>query len=299
MLKEETKIELRKTIEEKLKSVPEGQRIHLEKDLLEELLFKSIKIERNDSTAKLPIWSGDFLRKIDLSEVSFEDVSWSILDQVDGNNYNLPWKSFVGSKNTITTTEYQIIEGRNKINYSNTNAKIDFKSSWEYKNIGQSSFYLCNFSGTNLSNNDIDEVALIMDCNFSNTGIWLTRQEFPVYRTSFSDNDLSNLEVKVDYNFLSKKIDLSNTRTNINYDINDIIKNADIFWDNESEEQKELYILKEINETIKEGFWDGCFVNGKLFFSDEDKKGVYEQYIQGIVQSTIGSIDEQIGRMKR
>ncbi len=73
------KEELRKNILEQLKNVPEGEKIHLDKKLLEDLLFEEIVVvESKGLTAKLPVWSGEFLRKIDLSEVSFENVSWSL-----------------------------------------------------------------------------------------------------------------------------------------------------------------------------------------------------------------------------
>ena len=72
--------ELRKKIEEQLQNVPEGQRVHLDKELLEELLFETITYNKNtNEKLKLPVWSGDFLRKIDLSEVSFEDVAWTLV----------------------------------------------------------------------------------------------------------------------------------------------------------------------------------------------------------------------------
>jgi len=71
----QAKIELQKTIEEQLKNVPDGQRISLDNELLEELLFDKYVIDEEKGViVKLPIWSGEVLRKIDLSKISFENV---------------------------------------------------------------------------------------------------------------------------------------------------------------------------------------------------------------------------------
>ena len=53
-------------------------KIKLDKDILEDLLFDTVKIKRKDIsyTVKLPVWSGRFLEALDLSEVDFSDVSW-------------------------------------------------------------------------------------------------------------------------------------------------------------------------------------------------------------------------------
>ena len=77
-LNETAKNELRKLIEEKVAQIPDGERIHLDKDLLDSLLFYKLYLQKSKETIKIPIWSGDFLSKIDLSEISF-DKSKSIV----------------------------------------------------------------------------------------------------------------------------------------------------------------------------------------------------------------------------
>lgn len=48
--------------------------------MLEDLLFEIITLNKEKGIKiKLPIWSGDFLKKIDLSEIDFTDVSWNSL----------------------------------------------------------------------------------------------------------------------------------------------------------------------------------------------------------------------------
>lgn len=55
------KRQIRSEIIEKLKNVPEGQRVKVEKTVLENLLFETVAID--DGQLKLPVWSGDFLKK--------------------------------------------------------------------------------------------------------------------------------------------------------------------------------------------------------------------------------------------
>ena len=63
-LSNKSKDELREKIAEQLKEVPKGQRVQLDKDLLEDLLFEIITLNKEKGIKiKLPIWSGDFLKK--------------------------------------------------------------------------------------------------------------------------------------------------------------------------------------------------------------------------------------------
>ena len=85
----ESKNKLRAKIVEELKGVPADKKIKLDKDLLEFLLFDELEytvIQEIDKPVtlkpRIPIWSGEFLRHIDLSEVDFSNVAWSILGYV-------------------------------------------------------------------------------------------------------------------------------------------------------------------------------------------------------------------------
>ena len=64
---EKKKIIIRRLqIEEILKEVPEGTRIHIPKKELEELLFDEIIYDDAlQAPLRIPAWSGDFLSKID------------------------------------------------------------------------------------------------------------------------------------------------------------------------------------------------------------------------------------------
>lgn len=53
--------QLRKMIEEKIKMVPEGKRLYINKELLERLLFE--QETRYLTFIKVPMWTGEFLSK--------------------------------------------------------------------------------------------------------------------------------------------------------------------------------------------------------------------------------------------
>lgn len=127
------------------------RKIPIDKDILEDLLFDEIVIDE-ESTAKILVWTGDFLRKIDLSEVSFEDVFWSYDEYCNGG----------------------ILGQANYINLSCSNANIDFSKSFESKILTGAFFNLrnCSFRGVDLSNSHITDVFNCFEnCDLRDTGI--------------------------------------------------------------------------------------------------------------------------------
>ena len=81
-----SKNELRDFIEEKIIDFPENQKLQLDSKILEDLLFETITIDKEKGIIlKLPVWSGNFLKKIDLSQVDFSNVSWAILNSNPNN----------------------------------------------------------------------------------------------------------------------------------------------------------------------------------------------------------------------
>ena len=67
-------IELRKEIESKLKKVNLKERIKIDTEILENLIFKIVPIPGENKEGKVIAWEGKFLSKIDLSELSFDNV---------------------------------------------------------------------------------------------------------------------------------------------------------------------------------------------------------------------------------
>lgn len=200
--------QLRDSIKQKLENSEFEGRIKIDKDILEQLLFNSYDVEeyaspRNhqESTSRsvrIPVWSGKFLQKIDLSEVNFSDVFW-------GYDHNFSdhgiWKK---------TPEFK---GHNckdgHYDYSNTNANIDFRKSfvvkeWYYeddelKERNQIIIEGCNFENVDLSKNNFDGMDFcLIDSNLKNANITIKFDNDHKNYISFCNmdgNDLSNLTV--------------------------------------------------------------------------------------------------------
>ncbi len=293
--------ELRTQIEEQLKRVPDGQRIHLDKELLEELLFETISDD--NVIVKLPFWSGKFLSKIDLNDIDFENVSWTLLssygEDVFFENDNLNKKFYL---------LWEEIKHKRKndyyVDYSNTNAKIDFNKA---SRIGiaddeKTGILGVNFSGVDFSNLDINDFEFVWQSDLSNTNINFScldsRKETFLSFTSLENVDLSKITVDITV-FWGDDIpfndcNLKNTKLNI------VCK---------PDELKSQFIedipcyLGEISKLIKEGKLDGCYINGKLIHSKEERQQIAQQkrqeYIDSIKNDVISSIDEQISDIKK
>lgn len=296
----EQKIEFRKKVEELLKSVPEGKRVTLKPYILEELLFDEfVLIPEDKEKVKLPTWSGDFLSKIDLSEVSFENVSWSSLmkapyvyrkgfiiencsDDYIESLYLRFRKNFVHVLSDEYSArdlwgiadewEYKTYDAL--VNYSNTNAKIDFLKSWEAKKTGKIIVFNCNFNGTNLSNLDFNKVEKIALCNLSNTGIKIDNSTFlylfrsqKIENIDFSNNDFSNIILSFDYIPASENtycnMNLSNTGARIEFDYpNIVLENNYNEFDIEVDKENLL-------SHLKDGVWNGCYYKDILIQNSE------------------------------
>ena len=307
MLNKDGKNELREKIIEQLKNVPDGQKVHFDKELLESLLFQTITYNKNtNEKLKLPVWSGDFLRKIDLSEVSFEDVSWSLI--VD-ESWDCPEEEFVEFMDEETYEKMPDIlpylELDSRVDYSYTNANIDFSKSFEFKKTGKIKLLFCNFNGVNLSKNDMSKIGSVYNCDLADTGITLSPEMFANKRgsaigsTCLKNIDLSKFSVSAidlinDRYILQGDCDFTNTGLNIS------VNPTEEEWN--TEENK--WLKNEFNEMMTR--LCGCYINGKLVHTEEEKQAIaqekreeYEKMKDEIINSTIESIDEQVSHMKR
>lgn len=207
----EERQKLRKKVEKRLLALEEGERIKPHKDLLEKLLFESIRLRGSESSpefinAKFLVWSGEFLRKLDLSEVSFEDVVWDVNEKgvFEGKMDDMGRKLY--------RKEYYKQFGVERIVLSGTNANIDFKKSYVYKVSSRTkhpsvSISGCDFSGIDLSQNIIegDIYYCIGNSNFDNTKLKVSNKKnkigtaapnlkFTFRNSSFVNCDFSEIE---------------------------------------------------------------------------------------------------------
>lgn len=331
---EKKKIIIRRLkIEEILKEVPEGTRIHIPKKELEELLFDEIIYDDALQTPlRIPAWSGDFLSKIDFKEISFENVSWAINSADEWQCYayeeceeRMPEPSL--SSETEDMLFHYIKEhekiGPKKVIYSKTNAYIDFKKSYEYKKYGEIMIFSCDFSGTDLSKNDMNAPIQIRNSDLSKTKIkFIPLKEYSmksrekreydekkkkskgyiwIFDTNLEEVDLSSFEV----DFMSEinmglcSCNLRNTGIRINNLNKGSIRKA----------RKTYYediTVETIAQKFKDGEYDGCYVNGTLVKpSDERKKSAQEkkaEYLRlrdALTESIVTDIRQQIDEINR
>lgn len=100
--------------------------VKISKSLLEEALFKKVK-SKTGKVGKLLVWSGEFLKKVDLSEISFSNVIWNPIAPYlcDEEYFGADFKEIQNYfKDLVKRREYWA-------NLKDTNVKIDFLKSFE------------------------------------------------------------------------------------------------------------------------------------------------------------------------
>ena len=180
-------IEEREKLANYLEKVKDGEKRYFEREYLEEILF-DVFSDGEQRVLKRIGFLSNALSKIDLSEISFDDVSFNGED-------------------------YPNLDEGEQVDLSNTNAVIDFSKSYEYKRTGQVFITSFDFHGTDLSNNNWHDLTqkcfgFIKNTNLSGTKTKLTDEGKKVYlklnHTDLSDNDLS--DISIDH---SKQISMS------------------------------------------------------------------------------------------
>lgn len=308
-LNKKNRDELRAKIVEQLKEVPEGQKIKLDKELLEELLFEVVTLNKEKGIiVKLPIWSGDFLRKIDLSQVDFTNVSWSILSFTEADDYNIYYEGIDANVEAEQKIEKIIKDKVNEgfilsngyvVSYNGTNANIDLTKSFEaiYGNI--ITLRGCGFTGLDFSHQDlsnIDELEL-RHSSIADTALTIPESLYlNGYRSSFSGLDLSSWTLDDECCFKDfPKCNLRNTGLKLIFKSESIKKLIDDHHidDGDIEEAMNNYLV-------------GCYINGKKVLSSAEKeaqalqiKTEYEKMKDEIFTSVLGSIEEQKNNMKK
>lgn len=169
-LTEEAKDAIRKLIIEKTEELSDGMRLRIDTKLLDELIF--CKRSDNKGLIKIPIWTGSFLKKIELKNVSFDSVIFGIFDDKEN-----------------------IIENDSiyDIDFSDTDIKVDFS-----KCRAAGLLSSCNFKGVDLSNSCSETIRMAKSCNFSGTNIKLNlnqNDKVCFVKCNFSDNYMKGLEI--------------------------------------------------------------------------------------------------------
>lgn len=216
---------------------------------MESLLFhtKEIWYGGERQVVKFPVWTGSFLRKIDLSTVSFDNVLWN----------EESFRELCGELGCTTGT----------IVLSHTNAKIDFKKSFWLKRVGKDysdsfvSLSHADFSYMDLSKSNLSAIPGAIKTDFSHSigdfaPIFLIHKKF--LNCNFEDINLGRFEEQersvseiysdfIDCNF-------SNTRLGLTY----------------SQNEDGLELGKRLGQNIRSCKLVRCQINGISVKSRED-----------------------------
>ncbi len=275
------KKELREKIQSELYNaqLKPGERIHLDKELLESLIFDEVSVKNGCYKVKAPVWTGSFLKKLDLSELSFDNVYWNI------NNLIL--------KNLYGFDQYFV-------DFSNTNVNIDFsKSGTKEDSIIVSN---CDFSGVDLSNSHVDIVFKFLNVNLQNT-------KFPFSDFKFVKNACNSKYTYFD-NVDFKGNDFKNTEMDVTTFINHFSKcnfsntNLTLCY-NKKEDISGIYGEK-LAESIKGKRLVGCKVNGKVIKSYSEKESSakeqlekYNQFKEDTIDAIVTDINKQVKKFEK
>lgn len=280
--------------------------------MLEELLFETVIINKEkDIKLKLPVWSGEFLKKIDLSQVDFTDVSWSMLGVNDiymNSFFVYRWirRGVEVDESALFLLEhfrkdnferYKLANGY-IVGYAGTNAKIDLSKSYEAKHEKRLLIQLCNFNGLDFSQQDLStiETAFVLGSNLGDTKLPIGNVPIVALHSDLSGIDLSNKEINA-FNYMCSDKDsfgncnLTNCGVHIDMDMNEF----------ENRERE----LQEFQKAMSEKM-TGCYLNGVKILSEEEQQVVgeeereeYEKMINVIFNHNNDDFTEESSNSKR
>ena len=297
---------LRKDIMHHLTNIEIGDNVHIEKGLLERLLFDVVTVDKEKKVVvKLPVWSGYFLRKIDLREVDFSDVSWCIL----GNEkFKIGFNDLIISSDSVYSEiekindkkidEVNALDSNFFVDYSCTNAKIDLTKSYEAKHGRYIEIRDCNFTDLDFSKLDLSEISelILINSSITNTELCIPSETGIKATKSYLENiDLSTRTINASDYFMKKDDGFENCYLN-NSKINIKLYSYDF----------STQLTQQRLKNAMANNWVGCYVNGKKVLSPEEQaakkeslKAQYEQMKNEIFVSTLENIDKQAKQKKK
>jgi len=253
-------------------NVKNGEKIKIDAKDLDYLMFEKFKI--HDKIIKIIALEGDFLKKIDFSEISFDNVLWSA-NFINSGSYP-EFEELVDTKKLYDEGRYEEIDNARQcydiflsyfnaqgvtpvhfrypldempINLSGINANIDFSKGYGYDFIH--SYDFSNIKGEFV----IPDTAQFYDCNLENINL---EGKTIKYATEEDDDDLFDACNYVDLYF--SRCNLKNTGATIELFVGtygDIEKTREQFY-KDVESQK----------------FDGCIFEGRIINSQDGHDGI-------------------------
>lgn len=261
---------LREKVKKYLETYCDYEKVIVPKELLEHLLFEVVEVNIKGKwyRVKLPIWSGEFLSKIDLKDISFDDVLWNYDICIALNGVFDPLTKAI---HQIKSTNPVYASSPYEICYADTNAQINLAESFLF-NFGKSagiqkyegliSVACCNFLGTHVIIGEEVKAIQFLDSNFSKSSMSIPNiSRLTIRNCDLSDNDLTNLYI----NGLSNQFYGTNFQ---NSGINISLEPSEV----ESYLRMDEKYFKNLFITMLNDFFVGCNVNGNCLAHHEDEE---------------------------
>lgn len=297
--------EIRKKYEKEIVQNISNERIIMDSRLLEKLLFEEMIIDKkNGIVAKIPVWSGPFLRKIDLSKIDFSNVSWSLFNTLKGTKFSHITPTNAGGFDINLI--YDLVaamqnEACPKINFSNTNASIDLTKSFEANYLNMIYLSNCNLTGMDFSNQDFSNISefFIWMSDISHTNMTIPKDA----KLKSACSNLSGI------NLSQRKINLvSYLDTGFVYDKQKNYKYTDKNAELEAENNLYYSILNntgiqvEFNSSEYQKLIDrSCnpnFSDDKKVYDDGLKRAIDERLIGCNINGVLNALGHQISNME-
>lgn len=253
-LTNDQKTDLRYKIKRLLESDEVKERIKIDKELLEQLIFDEGNYK--GARCKVVAWSGSFLSKIDLSEIDFNNVLWRgeyVVDKKD--NY------------VVKSDVLPII-------LDNTNAKIDFSKSakLDKEELEKNTISNCSFKSMDLFYSNIECFEFYNNCDFSDSKFIFDLKRFHKYflnckflRSNILDSNIYSHDLVEMFN----NCNFSDSNLSIIHILKKNYKNDTILVD-ENDNEFNLYdVADKVEEMRQDKLLDNCRINGWKYFDDE------------------------------
>lgn len=184
---------LRKKLAVSLADVPVRRKVVIDPELLDQLIFDEVVYNKETGeTLKLPVWTGPFLKSVKLCDLSFEDVAWSLLVQQHGDVDKKLLDDDIYEK--LMNGDY--VPEDYVVDFSWTDAKIDFSKSFEAKKKGFIAIENANLRGTNLTPNSMSKFKYAQDVDFAYSGLRLDNNaDFRIYDCNLQGVPLGDFTV--------------------------------------------------------------------------------------------------------
>ncbi len=292
--------------------LPNGKRIKLDKETLENLLFEEIVINPTKKVVvKLPVFSGDCLQYIDLSEVSFEDVSWGLLGKNDSDYFgvlstlvleNGADRSAIARINNLReVVQNRKGEDRYAVKYTFTNAGIDFSKSFEAKHGNCVNISSCFFYGRDDENIMPNSVDRVVKLNIADSSVDIAIPKSIKLTAVNSDlHYISLLSRRIDaYDYIQGSHEALG---GCNLDGTGISIELVVGKFKQAKQAKQLLVKLRFAYKNK---WRGCYINNKLDCSQRESAAIkderrqeYDVYESDYIKRVLGIIEEQTNNTK-